>query len=960
MNAITKATSVVVLIALGLTLAAQAAEPAATPTAETRNARPDWSKFNWVKLGAGAVAEYAKPLPPGIHGKSQFCAPRFAFQTVEGAKQYRFTVTHWDKDRKNLTGEKFWVFEAAEPSASLLPVWNDLPLCANGTWLRVAVEGLDAKGGRPVPAAPQVSFFRKGQEWTDPFAKAKVSVREGAMEAIRRSMADGTGLQYTFYKDHRLPIEGKRDPELAKRFARFEPVFVAGGIWIASSSSLLARETQDPQEKALALRTARNAMDTVIACANPADWKYGFYANMLRDPGPHWKGYLSGEKMFEEWLADMHARSAARYEMMQDCMVCEPGFAFLNVYDVTQDQKYLDAAKRLAKAYADTQLPSGGWPYFVNAKTGEPLGAEYPPALTVLFLDRLATQYGIRDFVPAADRAFQWIMDNQVKTFDHRSHFWDIGPRTGPGGSQGALAGAEIAMCLFARGEKAPRYIALGEEYLRRVENGFIWWQEGGGGRVSEQTAFMARIGFSGGGVAQAFARAFEATGDPLYLAKAMSLARALNVAHAGRYVWGDYSAPRWAINLLEMHQFLKKHDLQDWPGLSANPETLTFALANPSDGSGPQQVAILYRGSGADKPFTMSAADPWVKITAGAGEGNGRTFAVSVEPKGLPSGIHASKVIVARSDIPETLVLPVRLRLGTPVPKVITIIYPTAGRCRSKGELRYVVGVRDQFGEPFDTELRWSVSGGGMITPQGVFTSDGAAGEFTVTVAATGNPSVSAATVLRVLPPDCFARWKLDEAGGTIVADAWGSNAGEIVGGATRVPGKAGGALRFDGKGQYVQTETILDDLKLPCTFAFWVNPDATQGSLANIFGNHEGSTHGLVMQQAGGAANNFYFGYGSQPVGGGAGPVQLTAGTWQHVAIVCDGKEVVIYLDGKETARGEGKNPLTPNPRLGFRLGSGYSGGRFLNGALDDFRIYSRALSVEEVGELTRETDK
>jgi hypothetical protein len=123
----------------------------------------------------------------------------------------------------------------------------------------------------------------------------------------------------------------------------------------------------------------------------------------------------------------------------------------------------------------------------------------------------------------------------------------------------------------------------------------------------------------------------------------------------------------------------------------------------------------------------------------------------------------------------------------------------------------------------------------------------------------------------------------------------------------------------------------------------------------LANIFGNHEGSTQGLVMQQEGATANKFHFAYGSKPVGGGAGPVQLTAGAWQHVAIVCDGKEVVIYLDGKEAARGEGKNPLTPNPRLGFRLGSGTAGGRFFAGALDDFRIYSRALSASEIQKLT-----
>ena len=300
-----------VAVLIGLALATvSAAEKPATQSAETKDAKPDWSKFDWVKLGAGAVAEYAAPLPPGAHGKSLFCAPKFAFQAVEGAKYYRFTITHWDKDRKNMTGDKSWVFEAAEPSVSLLPVWNDLPICTSGTgkariltWLRVVVEGLDAKGGKPISAPPKDSFFRKGQEWTDPFAKPKVTLREASMEGIGHSFAEGTGRQYTFYKEHRLPIEGKRGPELAKAFEGIEPVFVAGAMWIADSMSFLARESKNPEEVALALKTARNAADTLINTANPADWKYAFCINMVRGRGKHWKAYLAGEKTYEEWLA---------------------------------------------------------------------------------------------------------------------------------------------------------------------------------------------------------------------------------------------------------------------------------------------------------------------------------------------------------------------------------------------------------------------------------------------------------------------------------------------------------------------------------------------------------------------------------------------------------------------------------------------------------------------------------
>ena len=461
-------------------------------------------------------------------------------------------------------GDKTWVFEAAEPWAALTPVWTDLPVCVKireaNTWLRLVVEGLDGPNGKSLGKAriqgKEVLEFRKRLGFQGPLLPSKVTLREASLEAIRASFAEGTGKQYTFYKDHRLPIEAQRGPELAKQFEGIESVFVAGAMWIGDSMTFLARESQDPKEVAMAIKTARNAADTLINTANPAGWKYANYVNMVRNRGKHWKAYLSGEKTYEEWLADMHEQSAAGYEMMQDCRACEPGFTFLDVYDVTKDAKYLEAAKRLAAAYRDTQLPSGMWPYWVNGKTGQPLNnADYPPALTILFLDRLANQYGVHDYEKTADLAFQWVLENQVKVFDHKAHFHDIGASRGPGGSQGALAGTEIAMCLFGRGQKNPQYIAQGEQYLRMIEEKFISWENA---QVSEQTVFMAKVGFTGGGVAQGHFKAYELTGNPLYLAKVLKLSRALN----GNYLWKWYSAPRAAICLLEAYPYLKKNNL--------------------------------------------------------------------------------------------------------------------------------------------------------------------------------------------------------------------------------------------------------------------------------------------------------------------------------------------------------------------------------------------------------------
>jgi hypothetical protein len=62
----------------------------------------------------------------------------------------------------------------------------------------------------------------------------------------------------------------------------------------------------------------------------------------------------------------------------------------------------------------------------------------------------------------------------------------------------------------------------------------------------------------------------------------------------------------------------------------------------------------------------------------------------------------------------------------------------------------------------------------------------------------------------------------------------------------------------------------------------------------------------------------------------------VQLTAGTWQHVAVVCDGEKAFCYINGEEKSLGSSIGKFAPNPNLTFRLGQGYGEKRFFRGLL------------------------
>ena len=395
-----------------------------------------------------------------------------------------------------------------------------------------------------------------GKVWGKAFDKRKTTLCEEALAELRNALAKD--IMYGFYREHRLPLDVKGGPELEK-CAKIPGWTVGSACWIAPSMAFLARDTRDTAEAAVALRTARNAADTVISLSFPADWAYAFFPNMVRDAdlGPLWKDYLTGEKTFDEWRNYMVSRQEGRYAPIWDNWVIDPGLMFLDMYDATKEQKYLDAAKRLAKTYSNTQLPSGTWPYFFNPRTGKAVADnEWPPVLTVLFLDRLAAQYGIRDYEQTADRAFQWVWEKEVVPFDLRAHYWDVPPK--PRGSQGALAASEIAMCLFNCAERNPEYLAKGEEILRWVEKTFVSWDQGGA--VSEQTGFMAKVRFAGGGVAQAYVKAFEVTGDPIYLAKGLTIFHTV-LENKGKEPF-DWYGCRAAINALDVYPFLKKHNL--------------------------------------------------------------------------------------------------------------------------------------------------------------------------------------------------------------------------------------------------------------------------------------------------------------------------------------------------------------------------------------------------------------
>jgi uncharacterized protein len=207
---------------------------------------------------------------------------------------------------------------------------------------------------------------------------------------------------------------------------------------------------------------------------------------------------------------------------------------------------------------------------------------------------------------------------------------------------------------------------------------------------------------------------------------------------------------------------------------------------------------------------------------------------------------------------------------------------------------------------------------------------------------------------------PELVAFYRFDESGGTSATDASGNPNGgpaTLVGGATFGAGRVGNALRLDGSSGYARLPSGLLANIGDFTVSVWVNlAAATQWSRIFDFGSGTSSYMFLTPRSSAGGIR-----FAITSTGAGAeqtinATTPLATGTWKHVAVTAAGSTGILYVDGVEAARGS----ITLRPSSLVTTSATYVGRSqfandpFLNGQVDQLRIYSRALSATEVRSL------
>ena len=191
------------------------------------------------------------------------------------------------------------------------------------------------------------------------------------------------------------------------------------------------------------------------------------------------------------------------------------------------------------------------------------------------------------------------------------------------------------------------------------------------------------------------------------------------------------------------------------------------------------------------------------------------------------------------------------------------------------------------------------------------------------------------------------------------LLNDLWASapvtNSDPVGGKATapRVPGEIGNAVQLDGAGDYVNLPPNIGSGLSDFTVSAWVKPTAvTQWSRVFDFGTGTGNYMFLTVNAGAGPR----FAITTSGPGGEqqlSSTTQLPLNTWSHLAVTLSGTTGTLYVNGTPVATNAS---MTLHPSsLGNTnqdwIGRSQFGDPSLNGTVDDFAIYSRALSASEV---------
>jgi autotransporter-associated beta strand protein len=239
--------------------------------------------------------------------------------------------------------------------------------------------------------------------------------------------------------------------------------------------------------------------------------------------------------------------------------------------------------------------------------------------------------------------------------------------------------------------------------------------------------------------------------------------------------------------------------------------------------------------------------------------------------------------------------------------------------------------------------------------------------------VAGTNDLNLKSLTAAKVLVSSdagpLLGEWPLNETTGTTAGEATGNGTVALLYGTASfssgsVPGIGGGsALHFDGSGYARFKGTWFDSYNTNLSISLWVKPDATPASEMMLFMKSSLDANNSPGLRFGMNGSSFFFTgctVGGQSQFSVTAAIVPQAGIWYHLVGEIDRASGLIrlYVNGVEYTGTSNTRTIPAGEFIAADnwpvLGMANDGGgnkSWLVGALDDVRLYTKALSLAEV---------
>ena len=194
--------------------------------------------------------------------------------------------------------------------------------------------------------------------------------------------------------------------------------------------------------------------------------------------------------------------------------------------------------------------------------------------------------------------------------------------------------------------------------------------------------------------------------------------------------------------------------------------------------------------------------------------------------------------------------------------------------------------------------------------------------------------------------PKNIVGEWHFDEGSGKTVKDSSSNgNDGELMNDPKWVEGKAGKALEFDGKDDFVDmSDVTLDSSAI--TITAWAKQFPGSGHIAVAYGG--GDVAGSFILRV----RETYVGIWASGWANAANSPQEAISTdeWVHVAATADGSEFKIYING--VLKGEGSQAGYQVAKTkNFMVGRTKNRDYYFNGIIDEVALFNVALIEADV---------